>query len=128
MDSGKYIKQLQNHLAAKVTDPPRDVEVIPKFPDTYLPYPLESSTLVLDFKSIQLTSIKNPAGEMEIRIGIYTARDRGAIIHRDMLDKTLTALESFTGFNFATVKVGEAKFDRVTSSIFTDVICTVLLG
>ena len=128
-DSVTYLTKLEQHLKSSMNDDAYGLEVITKFPSSYMYYPVSSSTVALGFKKLEFSSLgSNPAGAMEISIDIHTARDRGLFPHQYLVDMVINALCSFNGFTIAAANVGETDFNRTHSSICTQVVCSVNFG
>ena len=72
----------------------------------------------MDFETVG----NQPTGVLTIEVKVYTPRDSGLLPHTEILDKTLEFINSLTDFSFSSLTVKEAKFDRSSSSIYTQIL------
>lgn len=128
-NSTKYINKLLLHLEENLSDIPNDLEVITKYPPNYISYPLASTSVTVSLKKIDFITISaDPAGTIEILIEIFTARDRGYSVNRNLVDQVINALLSFDGYDFSGITIGNSVFNRISSAICTSVVASVNFG
>ena len=120
---GSYLTSLMNHLEDSFDRTPYTVKVVSKFPDSFIPYPLIAPTLLVSCHQMDFETVgSQPSGTLTLEIKVYTQRDGGLLPHTEILDKTLEFINSLEDFSFSSLTVKEAKFDRSSSAIYTQIL------
>lgn len=126
-DYGTFLKLMVNHLENNVVVEGETTDISYTYPEKFIPYPLKNTTIAVAWNEMGFTpstTDKTTLGNIELRIDVFTLRDRGLSTHLNIINLLIDALKTFDGYVINSYKVETPTFDRTVSAIKTTVLVT----